>query len=98
MGPGGSAKPPLSGYLVPGVERSLRGDTSDLVRILGHHGDAGLEQVGEFEVVEADESDAALQAPALQDAHRCHRDDVLRGEDRRGRLGKVEEGFDVLLG
>ena len=58
---------------------------------------AGLEDVGQHDVVESDVGDPAAQPGAPQCAQRADRDEVLAGEQGRGRLRQLEHGPRLLL-
>src|SRR5205823_10078134 len=66
-------------------------------RVLRDHGDTRLEQVGQQDVVEADQRDAVVQAAAAKRAERANRDQVLAGEERGGGRAEAEDLLDRCL-
>jgi mannose-6-phosphate isomerase len=74
-------------------EQQLRGGRPDGRRVLGDHGQRRGELVGQRELVEADQRDPARAvAPVvLQPVQDAHRDQVVAGEDRGGRLRQADQ-------
>ena len=86
------------GVAVHPGEDAFGGDGADARRVLGHHGDARLEHVGEGDVVEADQRDGVLQLELVQRADGAEGDHVLAGEQRGGRGADGHQGPDRRLG
>jgi hypothetical protein len=64
---------------------------ADAGGVLGDDGDARLEHVGEWDVVEPDERDRSMDAELVERLERSERDQVLRGEQRGGWILPLEE-------
>src|SRR6478609_3170958 len=85
--PRGHDVPGAGGVIaVESCEDPFGGQLADALRILGHHGDTGFEEVGQRHIVEADESDAVVQVAGAEGPDGADGDEVLGAEDSRGRV------------
>ena len=84
-----------AGVVVHPGEQALSGHPPDAGRVLGDHRDAGGEQLGEGEVIEADQGDLGLATPPVQGLHPADRDQVLRRDQRRRRIGPLDQSLDL---
>ena len=75
-----------TGVALESREQSLDGEPADLVWMLRHDGDTGIDQICERKIVEADERDRSLALLCTQGMERADRDQILGAEDRCGRL------------
>src|SRR5262245_39098566 len=66
--------------------------------ILSDHGDRRIEQVGQLNVIEADECDVAMEPQLLERPHGSDRDEVLRGEERRRGILRGDQVGSSLFG
>jgi hypothetical protein len=72
-------------------EEQLTGAAAECVRVLRDHGEPGLQQLAEDDVVEADDRDLAAAVEGAQGERGADRDQVLAGEERCRRVGIAEE-------
>ncbi len=72
-------------------EEPLRDEPADLGHVLADDGERRVEEVGQREVVEADERDLVVHAALAQRPDGPGREDVPAGEDRGRRVVEVEE-------
>src|SRR5256886_13322307 len=86
------------GVPLDAAEQDLGGERADGQDVLGDHADRGVEHVGQRQVVEAHQGGAALGAAGAQRPDGAEGDQVLAAEQRRGRIGAVEQGGDGGLG
>jgi hypothetical protein len=76
---------------VEAAEEHLRDLVTDLRDVLANHGQAGVEQPSEGEVVEPHEGDLARQPPDAQGLNYPDRQGVSRCEEGGGRPRSCEE-------
>src|SRR4051812_21293113 len=75
--------PGVRGEALEAGEQQLAGVAAERVGVLCDDGHAGLDEVAEGHVVEADDGHVALAAKFPQREDRADRDEVLGGEERR---------------
>jgi hypothetical protein len=65
---------------VKATEQHLRGGAAKSCGVLSDHRDAGLEEIGQQEVIESDQANPIVQSQFSQAAECADRDQVLAGE------------------
>src|SRR5260370_33445759 len=76
---------------IEAAEQHLGGSPSDSGRVLGDDGDAGLEEVGEQDVVEADQGHTRMQSEPSEGAEGPDSNQVLSGEEGGRRVRAAEQ-------
>ena len=79
---------------VESSEQKVGRRPADRLRILGDDRDRRVEDVGERDVVEADQRDPAFEPGAPERPDAADREEVLAGEERRRRVGEREQRLD----
>ena len=88
----------LQRLAVESAEEPLGGEPAHALGVLADDGQAGVEDVGQGQVVEADVGDGVLEPGPSQGAHRALGDEVLSAEDRRRWPGRNQEPGQRALG
>jgi hypothetical protein len=86
------------GVAVETAKELIGGGATDRLRVLGNDGDCGVEQVGQRDVVEADQRDLAFATRPAESVHAADRQQVLPREKSRRWVGQREHLFDRASG
>ena len=80
------------------AKQELRGPPPKRLRVLGDHGDGGIENVGENHIVESKQCHLTLEPDASQSADAADRRKVLAGEQGGRRIRERKQLLDRLRG